>query len=939
MTATISTKTENGFKVIPHQPTLDLLKRSGIRTDKSSLVKQGISWITDYEQLPPEMKMNMTISMFESDAPFIMFKMVGLASDGGRYDAYQIRSHLYSIPEAERTRFQQPRSAKGIQSGKGSHILMTEEMYKRFQTLTGKFEDEDAPHEFEPEPWLCLGQEGTRQGIVASEAALKMKNVLVFVVWGCTNWTDGNGMPHKSLDQLFRGAKGLWISLDGDRKSNHDVWAGAVGLRDHALAMGINAKNVKFVTIPSPGSSKAGMDDYLGRTPSRERGKTLAALMRTAVLTPGREPKRKKSALTAPSQLAPIVDLERGIIREANRESDYGVSEGRVLAEFTAELVEVNRSIDDKKGGRDVVTGTLVVTLPGQNPYTLRDVDDADLSNPKAWLSQVPRGSTAIYDDSPAGRAAIGMAIRSHGADDRIENTIIRRLGWYTKPETGDEVYATPDGGFGPLGLDTSVRSRLATASYQRAVSIPDVTEATEAARHEAIAAFIEAPDLFVDPTPWLATVSLAIAAVHGAKASGALGLIGPPGSGKTHIAQSVCSLWGAGLGYKRAILGASLRTGTHGVHLDIGAGLHNSIMLMEDARRLPSAREQDKQSEAIAAFITRAYDGTGSRGRIQLDGNSWGQAEGDASAPLGLITGESIADMALIVSSEQRILPIMMTRHSTYKDDLSTSKMEVWGEEGVMALSMGIIIEAILEIKAETKEAGKNYDKDVLGAAKIQAEAVMKKALGKNVDPRQFKTASGVVAGFILARNVISEVARMNEYNGLLGAFDGRKNIADTEFVAAIVSASQAHWGSMKRRSESPADTALAHVVSAVMNGSILLLPAHAPKLNNDLDRGRLAGLHTAKVKDLDGTDVDVVLIDAVTMATKMPMGRLRDADALREAMATISVPSAKSYGHRATINGTRIAKLIAIPAKVFGPVDYQTADYLDSGDDDPQK
>lgn len=103
--------------------------------------------------------------------------------------------------------------------------------------------------------------EGTKQ-YLAAVSHLDGASIAAVGISGCRGWLY-DGAPIPDLAGVPWEGRAVIIALDADARTNRDVWDGADGLAEMAIAYG--AADVRHLKVP--GTGKAGLDDVLARSP------------------------------------------------------------------------------------------------------------------------------------------------------------------------------------------------------------------------------------------------------------------------------------------------------------------------------------------------------------------------------------------------------------------------------------------------------------------------------------------------------------------------------------------------------------------------------------------------------------------------------------------------------------------------------------------------
>lgn len=676
----------------------ELLTKSGISTSLDDLIAYKIQSVETYEELGHDtLAQNISRARFAADAPFLRTEMVGLHGDpaDSTYRAFQIRSDKHNKKkeageaEEEETYSADPTTPKALQGGKGSHITMCPPMRERWvaRKKVGA-------------PVRLVIQEGTRQGVAASQAALACEDesVVVAVVWGCQNWTNGEGAPHPAITMLagYKGITEVIISLDGDRTSKHSVWTGAKRLKTAVIAAGVDPANVKYTVLPTTKAS-AGMDDVLGPVPKKERPAYFLRILNELVTTKeGREPaKKKQDRLTMPSALAPIVDETARRIIDAPKEVVHGgqvigVTEGNTWAEFAARITRTVTLLDDLRPfARAEVKHDIDIMFQDGTIARVKEWPDAQLGQITALLEQAAggEGTAQTYDKSPKGFSQIEMAMRAHRADEREYVRVYKRLGWVELPGRRAG-YVFPGGVITEEGVSGEAFARLSRDEFTYGVNFPDVTD--EQVREALDRLLRELDEIFIDTTPVWVTLGLIWAALAGFRPRGTVGVIGGSGAGKTSIVTGCTTCFGTAFSYSNnRYLGMSLRGHkTAGAIDSAGYGLHNAVALLDDVKAQPTQRKREKLTTDLQGWISQGMEGrAGVAARQSQDKNGEYQTKtADYSEPLRMFTAENLTCVDLIESDLNRMLAIRTTKDNTYRvRKVSAAAWESLAEDGVL--------------------------------------------------------------------------------------------------------------------------------------------------------------------------------------------------------------------------------------------------------------
>jgi putative DNA primase/helicase len=137
---------------------------------------------------------------------------------------------------------------------------------------------------------VVLFVEGTKQTLAAWSAA-PASGWLVVGLAGCYGWAT-DGAPDPELALLPLDGRRCVVAFDADVDTNRDVWDAATKF-GAALEL-LGADVVRFLRFP--GTSKAGLDDYLASVPADRRTDVLSKLVADAGKLVRRPPARKRSS-------------------------------------------------------------------------------------------------------------------------------------------------------------------------------------------------------------------------------------------------------------------------------------------------------------------------------------------------------------------------------------------------------------------------------------------------------------------------------------------------------------------------------------------------------------------------------------------------------------------------------------------------------------------
>lgn len=139
------------------------------------------------------------------------------------------------------------------------------------------------------DPATILFVEGTKQTLAAVSNVAE--DVMVVGVAGCWGWSH-DGVPDPDLALLPVEGRQTVVCFDADISTNRNVYDAAKAFSEALVALG--SAGVAFVSIP--GTSKAGLDDYLATVPNERRARVLAGLVDRADKLPRRAPAKARSA-------------------------------------------------------------------------------------------------------------------------------------------------------------------------------------------------------------------------------------------------------------------------------------------------------------------------------------------------------------------------------------------------------------------------------------------------------------------------------------------------------------------------------------------------------------------------------------------------------------------------------------------------------------------
>lgn len=891
---------------------MELLGNSAIDTDHYVFEDMNITSVADYTDLPGPLKENVGKKNFEHDAPFLLTHMHG--HDGTvdtTYDAFQMRSYRFNGDDSLAATAV---THKALQGGKGSHIVSTPFMTKRYNEFKKAGKN-----------YRLLVQEGTRQGLAASQYGARTEDLVVIIIWGCTNFASSrdDGTAHPALFRFMSGASEVIISLDGDRLKNTSVWDGADRLADVAEANGLTrGKTIKYVTLPSTrtGDRKAGMDDVLGGVPKDLRHNTFDSLVNKATVKAGRRPaESKKKGSGSVVSLAPTVDWENAQIREADKvQPNGGVDPGRVLAGFAARIIETRSMTDDlRPGARSKVVHDIEFKFPNGLTTMVEGWLDSDLMKVEDLLASAAPGglgTTLQYDTDTGTLRKIAAAIRAHNDEDRTYRSILERTGMTVLPD-GEVAWAFEGGAMTAEGVTDAASAKL-DEKYTGRLVLVDATdeEYADAVRilHETV------NEAFVDPTAFWAVWCAQVAAATGLKPTGTLTLVGRTSSGKTATLTSAASAYGTFFAYRnKEFLGESLRNGTPGFWNRAGKGLHNCAMVLDDARLVSNHNERQKTIGVLQTHLSMGM-GDSPRGRLISDGRGRVSSYIDSyEKPWRMLTAETITNLEFIESDLNRMFSIEMTEKNSFVEG-GADKLYRISDDGVMNVAFSGFVKWLLNAQSISVPTADTETEDGFwkatpgnihaGANRIRESLTESLVAQKEVlnfkSTRQYEVLGGHLTGAkiwsLYAMSVVSE------FRGARWFSDQRKR---------MIKAAQVHDKAVRAAGADERQSILEKTIALVASQRALLIENEATGTVFDHNKPVIGARSAGPVLDpRSGVKVPAVYLNHATIANLLN----ESVASVRAGLEEVIIPAPSTKGWRTSIRGARV-QVLCIPAYVW--------------------
>ncbi|SIC22307.1 phage/plasmid primase, P4 family [Mycobacteroides abscessus] len=138
--------------------------------------------------------------------------------------------------------------------------------------------------------------EGTKQSLAAG-SALRDQDIAVAGMPGCHGYKQ-NKVVSPELVQLVKGKTEIVIALDGDARSNRNVYDAGIALKK---TLARRNRTVRFVQLPEVAEDEhTGLDDYLSTITPEDRESVLLGLMEAALPEPALERPAAKVAEGSP---------------------------------------------------------------------------------------------------------------------------------------------------------------------------------------------------------------------------------------------------------------------------------------------------------------------------------------------------------------------------------------------------------------------------------------------------------------------------------------------------------------------------------------------------------------------------------------------------------------------------------------------------------------
>jgi len=508
--------------------------------------------------------------------------------------------------------------------------------------------------------------EGTKQMIFGASYA--DESTIVVGIQGCWGFSQ-DGLALASLDNLCSG-RDVVVGFDADISSNQNVYDAADSLTTAVMTIG--AKSVNFLKVP--GSKKIGIDDYLARRPPDNRRMPLMNMIESAVgIKKIRKPPRQ-TARKDVNGLFDFISFELGeVVQGAYENRDPATNEldrdqvglavageidGRTVRRVSTYLCAAPRIVsriqllDDLSPGVEpqLAYDVDIQIGPASNceHHIVTNISSSNLVKVRRWLD---RAGTVGGDIAfgPAGQmsngpAKIEDAMRGLLKESDVETrTSLTRTGWYQHTD-GAPHFVDSTGAHSKDGKVDLIRGQLEGPAA--GVSIPGflenytVEDANASARE-----IVNVTKYLYDPTVWICGISAIWWSICSGNPDAVLFIAGGAGSGKSSIAEALASMlgpkWGTGMS------GMSSVEGTTSYLSDVTKGIHNMVLILDDARERSSLKGQESQDTALDAVIRIGYSGGGAaRGRKVVDSTgTWKQSVPSLNRPFVILVGEALPD------------------------------------------------------------------------------------------------------------------------------------------------------------------------------------------------------------------------------------------------------------------------------------------------------
>ena len=502
-------------------------------------------------------------------------------------------------------------------------------------------------------------------GATAWETAVEagLPGVVIAGLQSPAEWTTEAGTPHAALDTLVSGPGTEVIIAFDTLQTVTSTWTAAEALAGYLTASG--ASKVRFATLPLP------LELMLASKEDAARGTFLTGLM-AAAGSIGRKPAlayekgllAAKAAADEKAALAAKLEADKaaGIVPAPPRDSIAPVVDPDVGATYnTAGGVRVNtlmnaaifrtrthRIYDDLKAAAAMYPAAptlahdlrIVVPTPGGlRPYTLKNVPDAMLEDPRQILNQLPGGSGIELDtDSSTGRV-VGLAIRSHNADMVPEDDTLLRTGW--KELDGTWGYLTPAGYLTANGMTERARSILSDSlSAIATVDVPVDAEREYAAAENTLGMWNELTATNLWSGPWGGIIHC----VAGLGTKAVPAIFGLKGSGKSTVAEGTAAHLSPAYGPGGKAMGTADSSAANMGKM--GIGLENSFLIVDDSRKREDSKRETIQEEGLERLVRVGYKGGSARfatSQYNAVLKTWGEGSPDLASPMIILVGEQM--------------------------------------------------------------------------------------------------------------------------------------------------------------------------------------------------------------------------------------------------------------------------------------------------------
>lgn len=508
--------------------------------------------------------------------------------------------------------------------------------------------------------------EGTKQSFCAAEYA--PDGVAVVGLLGCSNWTTG-GNPAAGINDLIRSkARRIVVAFDADIRTNPHVWRSAALLgrtiesASETLRPG-RPLEVLFSTVANDkGTKKADIDGILGTYTPAERRREIKRIVDEAAHLP---------AWGKDSDLPVIVLPDMGLTL-ANGENAEPPSH---IPTVPPDGVVMNAALS-------IDTAYQWIADPRhperRHPDTTLDLDlsiwrsglppEHHLLRGETWTTVQDLGSLTLKGSGPAGltvvppakpllKTAILESMRRRADTARLVYQT-PRTGWQRHPETGQWMWACPQGAIGADGWDRDFRAKVNDVVGRVHLSWPDEASDKEAA--EALVMLTAGlRHLFAEPVradACLAGYALSFLPIP---PKCAIALFGEFSKGKSTIMQTYSALLSPDW---------TPRTGTtefnfYATENAVGKSMDyvdHMPVFYDDMKKPTSKTERQRLNDTFDAIVRRCH-GSQAKMRAGVDPDRGViLADRDDSQPLAFIVGERIPSDAA-ASALSRVFQIPM--------------------------------------------------------------------------------------------------------------------------------------------------------------------------------------------------------------------------------------------------------------------------------------